>query len=85
MHTSLSLRMQKRRVPHPDTQPIEAFNIMPGQVTIVPTHHQPRAGCGGSLSTLFRKHHWHDDDAKCGVNKGGMLFVKHQICPILQA
>ena len=58
---------------------------MPGQVTILPIYHQPRAGSDGALSTLSGKHHGHYDDAKCGVYKGGMLLVKHQICPVLQA
>jgi hypothetical protein len=84
MHQFFKLEIAKRRPSHPDTQPIEAFNIMPGQGATVPTHHQPRVGSGGLLSTLFGKHHGHYDDAKCGVYKGGMLFIKHQICPILQ-
>lgn len=81
----VSLKLQPRRAPHPDTQPIDAFNIMPGQNTILPINHQPRVGSGGSLSTLSGKHHGHYDDAKCGVYKGRMLFVKHQICAILKA
>lgn len=84
MQQFFKLRIAKRRAPHPDTQPIEAFSIMPGQDTSVAAYHQARAGSGGWL-TLSGKHHWHDDDAKRGVNKGGVLLVKHQICSILQA
>ena len=79
------LKIANRTAPHPDTQPIDAFNIMPGQITILPIYQQPRVGSGGLLSILFRKYHGHDEDAKCGVYQGGVLLVKHQICPVLQA